>query len=134
MHNLKMFSYENLMIWMIGFAIVSLMMERALYQVFHMKLWKSLETKLDDILGGDYLDLKPLISKAVGIYIAFSLNLDLPAFLFKINKPDIARIVLTGLMLSGGSTALVWIFKRAGEVKAAAHGAKLKKINGTPSE
>ena len=129
MHNLKMFSYENLMIWLIGFTIVSLMVERALYQVFQTKLWKHAETKFNSLLGGDYADLKPWVSIAICVYIAFSLKLDLPAFLFK-QKPEMVRIVLTGLLLSGGSTALMWIFKRARAVKDAAHGAKLKEING----
>jgi hypothetical protein len=129
MNSLKMFSYENLFIWMMGFVILSLMVERGLYQVYQTKAWKKAEEKFNDLMGGDYADLKPWVSIAVCVYIAYSLKLDLPAFLFK-QKPEIVRIVLTGLLLSGGSTALMWIFKRAGAIKAAAHGAKLAKING----
>ncbi len=131
MKTITTFSYENLMIWITAFVILSLMIERALYQVFQTKLWKHAEKKLDDFMGGDYSDLKPWISIAVCVYITYTMKLDLPAFLFEhIRKPDVARMVVTGLFLAAGSTGLMWIFKRAGQVKAAAHGAKLTKING----
>ena len=131
MKTITTFSYENLMIWVTAFAILSLMIERALYQVYQTRLWKHIERKLDAFAGGDYADLKPWVSIAVCVYITYTMRLDLPAFLFEhIRKPDVVRMVLTGLFLSGGSTAIMWIFKRAGQVKAAAHGAKITKING----
>ena len=131
MKTITTFSYENLTIWVTAFVILSLMIERALYQVFQTKLWKHAEAKFNGFIGGDYADLKPWVSIAVCVYITYTMKLDLPAFLFEhIRRPSVARMVLTGLFLSGGSTAIMWIFKRAGQVKAAAHGAKLTKING----
>lgn len=127
---LKVFSYDALLVWTLGFIVVSLMVERGLYQIFQTKLWRFLEKELDERVGGDYADLKPWISIVVCLYVAFSLELDLPAFLFN-SKPDFIRIALTGLLLSGGSTAIMWIFRRAGAIKSAAHQAKLGKINGS---
>lgn len=127
MNQLELFTWENLMIWATGFVFLSLMIERALFQVFQTKAYGHLEEYLDS--RGDYFDLKPWISKAVSIAIAISLDLDLPAFLFN-QQPEVWRMLMTGLFLSGGSTAIFWILRRGREVKQAAHDVKIKAING----
>lgn len=131
---LNVFTYQHLADWLLGFVLLSLMVERSLFQVFQTKLWKSAEFEFDKRLNKqfsttqrDYADLKPWLSAGVCIAIAISLDLDFAGFLF--DKPaETWRMVITGLLLSGGSTALVWIFKRGRELKDAAHEVKLDNV------
>ena len=66
--------WENMIGVLLAFALLALTIERALYQIFDSKLWGLIERKLDEQVGGDYLDLKPWISVAVSVIITFRLK------------------------------------------------------------
>lgn len=143
---LKVFSGGALAVWIVGFITISLMVERGLFQIYQTKLWRGLEAGFDVLVKKlltrlnfstlnnkgeerDFADLKPWVSIAVCLYIAFSLKLDLPAFFFD-SESEPVRIALTGLLLSGGSTSIMWMLRRTGEIRNAAHQVKLNKLNG----
>ncbi|MFC1816815.1 hypothetical protein ACFL0M_12990 [Thermodesulfobacteriota bacterium] len=54
--------WENFVAIIVAFAVLALIIERALYQIFDSKLWKKVERTLDQQVGGDYMDFKPWIS------------------------------------------------------------------------
>ena len=109
------------------FALVALMIERALYQIFDSKLWKLIEEKLDDQVGGNFMDLKPWISVAICVAIAFRFRVDFIAVVLG-QTADPLSMVLTGLFLAGGSTGIYKFLKRAREVKDAGATAQVAKL------
>ncbi len=113
------------------FALVALIIERALYQIFDSKLWIRIEEKLDDQVGGDFMDLKPWISVAICVAIALHFEVDLIARVLE--KPeDPLSMVLTGLFLAGGSTGIYKFLKRARKVKDAGATAQVAKVEPSP--
>jgi len=102
-----------------AFAILALPIERALYQIFHAKIWKWIEVNLDRQIGGDFLDLKPWISTAVSIAIVFQFNLDMIEAIFNSTEAHPLSMIVTGLFISGGSTGVYKFFKRARQIKDA---------------
>jgi len=122
------FSWDNFFIWITGFAFLAILIERSLYQMFTLKLWKNLEDMIDKAVGGDYLDLKPIISALVAIYLVFTFDLDMIAFMFQ--KPTYRfSKVLTGLFLAGGSKGVYKFLKRAREIRDLTYQQKISKTN-----
>ena len=105
--------WENFVAIIAAFAVLALIIERALYQVFDTKLWKQLEKSLDTQAGGDYFDLKPWISACVSIAIVYRLKLDMVAMIYGADCPHNISLIVTGLFLAGGSTGIYKFFKRA---------------------
>ncbi len=112
--------WENMIGVLLAFALLALTIERALYQVFDSKLWGLIERKLDEQVGGDYLDLKPWISVAVSVIITFRLQVDFIAVVLERQNVEFLSMVLTGLFISGGSTGIYKFLKRARKLKDAA--------------
>lgn len=112
------------------FFILALIIERALYQIFDSKLWRFLEKKLDEQVGGDFLDLKPWIAIGVSIWIIHYLNFDIIGIIFVVNyTPGISgplsvTEILTGLFIAGGSTGFFKFFKKLRLIRKA----KLKEL------
>ena len=109
--------WENFVAIIMAFAVLALIIERALYQIFDTKLWKKIEKSLDRQAGGDYLDLKPWISVIVSIIIVYRLNLDMVAMIYEVNHSHNISLIVTGLFLAGGSTGIYKFFKRARKLK-----------------
>jgi len=112
--------WENTIAILLAFAILALIIERALYQIFDLKLWQAFEDGLDKQVGGDFLDLKPWISVAVSMIIVFNLNLDMIAMIFEKKEPLTISLILSGLFIAGGSTGIYKFFKRARKLKEVA--------------
>ncbi len=111
--------WENLVAVIFAYAVLALIIERALYQVFDTKLWKKIEEVVDKQAGGDFLDLKPWIAVLVSIAIVFKYKLDMIATIYKIENPRIHSMIVTGLFIAGGSTGIYKFFKRARQLKEA---------------
>lgn len=109
--------WENFVAIIMAFAVLALIIERALYQIFDTKLWKKIEKSLDKQAGGDYFDLKPWISAIVSIVIVYRLNLDMVAMIYGADRPHNISLIVTGLFLAGGSTGIYKFFKRARKLK-----------------
>jgi len=109
--------WENFVAIITAFAVLALVIERALYQIFDTKLWKKIENSLDEQAGGDYLDLKPWISAIVSIIIVYRLNLDMVAMIYEVDHSHNISLIVTGLFLAGGSTGIYKFFKRARKLK-----------------
>ena len=109
--------WENFVAIIVAFAVLALIIERALYQIFDTKLWKKIEKSLDKQAGGDYFDLKPWISAIVSIVIVYRLNLDMVAMIYGADRPHNISLIVTGLFLAGGSTGIYKFFKRARKLK-----------------
>ena len=112
--------WENLIGVLLAFALLALVIERALYQIFDSKVWGLIEKNLDEQAGGDYADLKPWISVAVSVTITLRLQVDFIAVVLEREEVDFLSMVLTGLFLSGGSTGIYKFLKRARKIKDAA--------------
>lgn len=111
--------WENFAAIILAFAVLALIIERALYQIFDSKIWKKFEEWLNKQAGGDFLDLKPYIAAVVSIIIVFKYQLDMIAMIYNVKTPHTISLVITGLFLSGGSTGIYKFFKRARELKDA---------------
>jgi len=111
--------WANLAAIIVGYALLALIIERGLYQIFDSKLWQKFEEVMNKQTGEDFLDLKPWISAIVSIYIVYEFKLDMIAMLFKVKEPQTISLVITGLFLAGGSTGIYKFFKRARELKDA---------------
>lgn len=129
--NLSTFNPGNFAQWVMGMALFIIMIERALAQVFHTKLWKAIEEGIDGFIRKhtnftktDILDLKPWISSLTCILLVFNLNIDFFAFLFQTPSPASSKIA-TGLFVAGGSTGLVKTLKRYNKLKNAIHDSKI---------
>ena len=112
--------WENLIGVLLAFALLALLIERALYQIFDSKFWKLIEENLDKQTGNDYMDLKPWISVAVSVTITLRLKVDFIAVVLQRKNEDFLSMVLTGLFLAGGSTGIYKFLKHAREIKDAA--------------
>ncbi len=99
-------------------ALLALIIERALYQIFDSKLWDQVEALLDR--RGDYFDLKPWIAAGLSILIAFTLQFDMLVALGLGEAPDPLTLIVTGLFISGGSKGIYKFLKRARKLKDAA--------------
>ncbi len=111
--------WANLAAIIVGYALLALIIERGLYQIFDSKLWQKFEEVMNKQTGEDFLDLKPWISAIVSIYVVYEFKLDMIAMLFKIKEPQKISLVITGLFVAGGSTGIYKFFKRARELKDA---------------
>ena len=109
--------WENFAAIIVAFAVLALIIERSLYQIFDTKLWGWMESRADKQAGGDYVDLKPWISAAVSILIVYRLNLDMVAMIYNAERSHNISLVVTGLFLAGGSTGIYKFFKRARKLK-----------------
>jgi len=109
--------WENFVAIITAFAVLAMIIERALYQIFDTKLWKKVEQTMDKQVGGDYMDLKPWISVLVCLILVFRLKLDMVATIYKADRYHTISLVITGLFLAGGSTGIYKFFKRARELK-----------------
>ncbi len=125
--------WENFVAIIAAFAVLSLIIERALYQIFDTKLWGKLEKTLDEQAGGDYFDLKPWISVVVCIVIVYRLNLDMIAMIYKADRSHNISLIVTGLFLAGGSTGIYKFFKRARELKEGIKGQEAEPTSGGAS-
>ncbi len=101
------------------FALIAILIERSLYQVFDTKLYRRLERALDSAFGGDYMDLKPWVSSALCVFLAFQLDLDMIAMAVGLTAQAPVGYILTGLFLAGGSTGAFKMFKRIRDMKDA---------------
>ncbi len=117
--------WDNFATMVVAYAFLALLIERALYQVFDSKAWKTLEGKLTEQTGSDFTDPKPWISAAVSIWIVFLFRLDMIATIFNAKDPQWPSMALTGLFISGGSTGVYKFFKRARQLKDAMAADKL---------
>lgn len=125
----EMSYWENLGTALVGVAIVALIIERGLYQVFDTKLWKKIEEGLDKQAGGDFLDLKPWISVAVSLVVVFKVKLDMITMLFEhVKQPQFTTSVITGLFVAGGSTGIYKFLKQARNLRQAMHEEKIGKL------
>jgi len=109
--------WENLFAIIVAFAVLALIIERALYQVFDTKLWKKIEEMLDKQFGGDFLDLKPWIAVGVSILVVYTYKLDMIAIIYRSDSPQTISLILSGLFVAGGSTGIYKFFKRARKLK-----------------
>jgi hypothetical protein len=111
--------YQNILAHLFVFVVVAIVIERALYQVFDMKLWRWLESALDrNLTGGqDLFDLKPWINKAVCIWLVFSFDVDMVSTIFVASASVPVTKIITGLWLSGGATGVYKTFKAIKERK-----------------
>lgn len=109
--------WENFVAIIIAFAMLALIIERALYQIFDTKLWTKIEEVLNKQTGYEGFDIKPWISSAVSIVIVYRLNLDMVAMIYNADRTHNISLVITGLFLAGGSTGIYKFFKKAREIK-----------------
>jgi len=109
--------WENFIAIILAFAMLALIIERALYQIFDTKLWLKIEEILDKQTGYEGFDLKPWISSLVSIIVVYRLNLDMIAMIYDSDKSHNISLVITGLFLAGGSTGIYKFFKRAREIR-----------------
>ncbi len=114
--DLSVFSWDNFLVWILGFSLLALIIERSLYQIFDSKIWNHLENYIDNLIGNDCLDIKPWISVGACIFLTWSLDLDMIAFMFQ-KQPLYFSKILTGLFLSGGSTGIYKYLKRVRKLK-----------------
>ena len=105
------FDYNSLVLVTTYFVVLAALVERSLYQLFDMKLYKSLEKKVDDQMGGDFMDLKPLISTIFSIAVVYKIDVDIYAILFGAESSNLT-LILTGLFISGGSTGVYKFLKK----------------------
>ncbi len=102
----------NAILWiLVKISILSLVIERALYVIFEWLVWGQLERFLETRLGA-WFDVKPPISMAVGIFLAFLVGIDLVSMLFSTVEATTAGMIVTGLYIAGGSKAVFLMFDR----------------------
>ena len=112
---------------LITFATIAIIVEVSLSQIFGSKLWIAFEKFIDK--WGDYLDLKPWLTILICWIIVVELNIDiLSSFgattgLFPANSTD-TTLLLTALLLAGGSKRFYKIFKTSMELKSKLANAK----------
>ena len=111
---------------LVRFAILSLVIERALYVVFEWALFEKLESILDSKIG-IWFDVKPAIAIAVSVLAIAELDIDLIAALFA-TPATTAGLVLTGLYVAGGSKAVFMMFDRFRELREAKATAEITKV------
>ncbi len=112
--------WENFIAVLLAFAVLSLIIERALYQIFDSKIWKDyLEKRINDQLGADFFDIKPWISVAVSVSVVFKFKLDMIAVLFEKTEPKFLSMLITGFFIAGGSTGVYKFFKQLRKLREA---------------
>jgi len=109
--------WENFIAIIMAFAVLALIIERALYQIFDTKLWQKIEEVLDKQTGYEGFDIKPWISTLVSIIVVYRLNLDMVAMIYDVDRPHNISLIITGLFLAGGSTGIYKFFKKARELR-----------------
>ena len=109
--------WENFIGIIMAFAVLALIIERALYQIFDTRLWKRVEEILNIQTGCEGFDIKPWISSLVSIIVVYRLNLDMVAMIYNSDKSHNITLILTGLFLAGGSTGIYKFFKKARDLK-----------------
>ena len=129
--NLSTFNPQTVMAWLFGIGIFIILVEGALRQVFHTKLWRHAEKKWDEFTGTDILDLKPWISIMLCVALTVNMDLDLFAFLFQKQFHWYSKI-FTGLFVAGGSTGMHNTLKRIGRLKEATLNSKIVGLNNKP--
>ena len=108
----------NILLWaLVQFSILALVVERALYVIFEWKVFERLEDFLFD--RGEWLDIKPLISCVVSIFIVTLMKVDMLAVLFGADAVTTPGMWITGLFVAGGSKAVFIMFKRLRELRDA---------------
>lgn len=108
----------NVLLWaLVQFSILALVVERALYVIFEWKVFDRLEDFLFD--RGEWLDIKPLISGVVSIFIVTLMKVDMLAVLFGADDVTTPGMWITGLFVAGGSKAVFIMFKRLREIRDA---------------
>ena len=112
--------WENFAAIVMAFAMLALIIERALYQIFDTRLWKKIEKILCKKTGYEDFDLKPWISSAVCITVVYRLDLDMIAMIYEADRSHHISLIVTGLFLAGGSTGIYKFFKNAREIKQSA--------------
>ncbi len=120
--------WENFLAVMLAFAVLALIIERALYQIFDAKVWAKVEAFLDEQAGGDHADLKPWISTAISLAIVFTLKLDMIAMIFSADAPRNLSMFVTGLFIAGGSTGVYKFFRRARKLRDAISEQKIAEV------
>lgn len=112
--------WENFTAIIIAFAVLALIIERALYQIFDTRLWKKFEEVLNAKTHCQNFDIKPWISCAVSISVVYRLNLDMVAMIYDVDHSNNITLIITALFLSGGSTGIYKFFKKAREIRQVA--------------
>jgi len=107
--------WESTLQTLFAFMVLSVVIERALYQIFNMAMWQKIEDFIDS-LSSNVLDLKPWVSIGICSSIVFKLKLDMIATLFD-KTPDTPTMMLTGLFLSGGSTTVYEFLKTMKQIR-----------------
>lgn len=116
-------TYDEIIYLVTIFSMLSIIIERALYQIFDTKIWKKIENDIDSFFEIDYIDLKPIITIMLCVILVISLNMDIVIVIAKAfnNNSDINSTLLTNiisaLFLAGGSTGVYKFFKRMREIK-----------------
>jgi len=103
------------------FALLSLIIERSLYQVFDSKIWKDyIEKWIDNQIGRCFFDIKPFISICVSVSVIYRFKLDMIANLLgKPEQPTLLSMLITGFFVAGGSTGVYKFFKQLRKLKEA---------------
>ena len=109
--------WENFVAIILVFAMLALIIERALYQIFDTKLWVKIEEVLNKQTGYEGFDIKPWISSLVSIIVVYRLNLDMVAMIYNSDQSHNITLIITGLFLAGGSTGIYKFFKKARDLK-----------------
>lgn len=109
--------WENFIAIILAFAVLALIIERALYQIFDTRLWIKIEEVLNKQTGSNEFDTKPWISSIVSIIVVYRLNLDMVAMIYNSDKSHNITLIITGLFLAGGSTGIYKFFKKARDLK-----------------
>lgn len=112
--------WENFTAIIIAFAMLALIIERALYQIFDTHLWAKFEEVINRKTHCTNFDLKPWISCVVSIIVVYRLNLDMVAMIYDVDHSHNITLIVTGLFLAGGSTGIYKFFKRAREIRQVA--------------
>lgn len=122
----------NVPLTLLGLGFVMAMQTVALEQIYDTKLWRRYLGKGDDGSGSrlfSQFELRPWVSTAVGIYLAYVFKFQCIAYAYGIDPsqmPPSAQyvdIILTGLIIGGGTKALKKLSKIYAENKTIA-GAK----------
>lgn len=117
-------NWDSLVWILVKISILSLVIERALYVVFEWSVWKIFEDFIYD--RGDWLDMKPPISIAVGVFLALLVRVDLVSLLFESTDATTVGMIVTGLYIAGGSKAVFVMFKRLRELRDAKAEAQIR--------
>lgn len=124
---------QNILNIFIIFAILSIIIERSLYQIFDTKLWSYFEKEIiQKKYDVHFIDPKPWISVGVSFSIIFYFNLDVIILLLTPLKGDISStfltLILSGLFISGGSTGMYKFLKKVRKLRELSIEVKKEKL------